>query len=177
MFLKDRHIFRDLAVNSLIIFILYSTVGGMFSIWGIRLKSDTLPNHRLIRDLFYIYGVFGSYDLVSSEYVALGSSTRLSEIPVAPIKGMIDLSVYTYFPQWRGEAHRRLSLLGYRHSGKEMREASYRRMADIIMRKHNASHPDDNIQQVYIYMAEWPADTLGYKENFYKRKYRLIGNN
>jgi hypothetical protein len=177
VFSRPRALIREVAINVIIIFVIYSTLGGMFAIWNIRLQPDTLPNHRLIRDLFYIYGVFGSYDLVSSEYLAVGSGTRRADVPASPDKGMNDLHIYNYFPQWRGEAHRRISLLGYRYSGVEFRKEAYRRMADTIMRKHNTANPDAQVAQVYIYIAEWPADNLGYKERYYQRKYRLIGNN
>ena len=174
---KAKRLIRVGAINLLLIFVVYSTLGGMFSIWGIRLQPGTMPNHHLIINLFYIYGVFGTYDLKCSEYIALGARKRLSDIAQTPKAEMLDLAVYDYFPQWRGEAHRRLSLLGYKYSGSERRQAAYRRMSTIIMRKHNAAHPDDQVQQVYIYLAEWPSDNRGYKARYHQRTYRLIGNN
>jgi hypothetical protein len=162
---------------SLFIFaLLYQNVAGMLGIWQVRLARSTLPNVTLLSNLFYMYGVFGSITTHAKRYAAYGSRERLAQPPHEPLFHMTDLDIYRYFPQRRGEAHRRLGLTSYRWQP-ERRVAGYRSLSDTIQRHHNRAHPEAPVAQVFVYVYEWPLDERGYDAREFEKTVRLVGHN
>jgi len=172
--LWSRH--RRPLISLLIVAVLYQNVDAMFGIWGLRIGRSTLPNVVLLEKLFYIYGVFGSVTTHSRRYVAFGSRGHTNAAPGAPSLGMEKLDIYRYFPQRRGEAHRRLGFTSYQREP-ERRAEGYRRIGDVMQRDYNREHPDFPISQVFIYLYEWPIDERGYDYRESEKTVRLVGHN
>lgn len=105
-------------ISLFIIAVLYQKVDAMLGTWGLRIARSTLPNVILLENLFYMYGVFSNVTTHSKRYAAFGSPNRLDKAPASPLLQMKPLDIYRYFPQRRGEAHRRLSFdLPSQHQG------------------------------------------------------------
>lgn len=131
---------RRAVISFLILAMLYQNVEAMFNTWQVRIARSTLPNVRLLENLFFMYGVFSNLTTHPSRYAAFGSRVRHQRIAAEPMLDMIELDLYRYFPQQRGEASRRLGFSSYRWQP-ERRVAGYRSIADILQRDYNRAHP------------------------------------
>jgi hypothetical protein len=96
--------------------------------------------------------------------------------PTAPTQAMVDLDIYSYFPQSHGEANQRLGFAGYGNEPERTAE-SYSQMAEIIKRLHNQKHPDQPVKQVFIFLYTWPADPNGYYYRSSEASVQLLGSN
>ncbi len=129
--------------------------------------NSLLPNHWIPQRLFRIWDVFDRWSNFNFGYRAYGSKVRLNPPPKTPTAEMIDLKVYDYFPQIRGEANRRLWLQSFRGDPKKMREY-HTRIISTIQRLHNEKHPDNEIVQVILYRYEWKKSGEGWDANMDK---------
>lgn len=166
---------KKVVINTFILLVLYGNVNGMLSSWKVRFEPSSFISNSYFSNLFYIYGVFLEVHRFSREYVALGSREKLGEAPLVPTPEMIDLNLYSYFPQSHGEANQRLAFAGYLNQP-ERRAESYNRMASIIKRLHNQQHPDAPVENVFIYLYSWPADPDGYYRRSNESTVQLLGS-
>ena len=164
---------RYIAINFCLILLVYQDVAALAATWGI-VDRRTFPNPASVRELFMMYGVFNGVQRESRRYHAFGLRERLDYEPRSPLPEMVDLEIYRYFPQSRGEANRRLGFFGY-VPWRGRRLQSYREMASMIRRIHNQAHPDDPMEQVFIYLARWPVDPRGYYYREDEHKFKLRG--
>ncbi|MDZ4784939.1 MAG: hypothetical protein SGJ02_02570 [bacterium] len=171
------------ATTSILIFVfLYLNIDALNSTLGLRFKplitgyDSLLPNHWITQRLFRVFDVFDRWTNFNFGYRAYGSRTYYDQPPISPTTEMIDLDIYKYFPQIRGEANRRIWLQSFRQDSQRLKIA-YSRMTSTLQRLHNLKHPHDSIVQVFIYRYEWQKSLDGFDANMDKGKIMLEGHN
>ena len=173
---------RNLA-NLVIATVIYLNLAALVLACGLRFPSPwsehgvrgPLPNHWVGQRMFQMFSLFGGITRHSVWYTAHGSRESLANAPAEPRGDMVDLDIYRYFPQTLGEANRRLGLMTYT-TDPERLEQGYRRMAQTILRWHRRDHPEDAIEQVFIYQHWWPKSELGYHHHADQRPPPLKGH-
>jgi hypothetical protein len=147
------------AASLLLLGFIYCNLAVMFDRSAIR-GGLNLPLPRAFSNLFALFGVFSSYELLNREVVIRG----LRE-DAAPGDEWIRIPAKEFFPVKRGE---RLTRAWVGHqlylSGQEEQLRGMAHLARKIRERHNARHPDARLQKVAIQVESWPRSLEGYKK-------------
>ena len=167
---------KRIITNLLVVFILYGNINGMMEAWQIRFESASYWQLPYFSNLFYIYGVFKEVHTQSREFVAFGSNSAMDTSTKKQADDLIDLKIHDFFPQSHGEANQRLSFAGIINQPERM-EREYQRMAEMIKNIYNRKNPEQNVNNVFIYLYYWPADPNGYYYRSKEASVLFLGSN
>jgi hypothetical protein len=173
---------RALGATTIIVGIIYLNVASVLRFSYVRFPpaspnvQGALPNHWIGEEIFSMFGLFGRVMWDAVSYRAMGSTNRLSSIPLRPTDKMIDLRIYDYFNHSLGEANSRLGLNNYQNNDKRSTEA-FHHMATTLMNLHNRRYPDEQVAQVIIYVKWWPKSKEGYFHRESEAEFRVKGYN
>lgn len=168
---------KRVAIQVLIVAILYFNVAAMLIVAGVRLPrapsleytSGPLPNHWVTERLFRTFDVFDRWSWTNWEVSAWGTRDEVEPPPAQPTPDMVNLRLYTWFPQSQGEAIRRFWLMSYRNNEGRLRR-EYAVMARTLKRLYNEQHPGEPVAQVFFYEHTWRKSDQGFYHLFHERQ-------
>lgn len=168
MTFSPRH---HLLPSIIVVGVFYFNIAALFPSVGIRIE---LPRPRFADRLFRMFGLFSYYKTSNHGFEALGRLTGSENDDEGERWTPID--VYQFFPRTLGEANRRIYLYGIRDDP-QRKQRVYHQMLERMTRRHNRHHPDQSVDQMRLYMTNWPLSTRGYWAEFESRKRELIAEN
>ena len=116
---------------------------------------------------FNIFGVFGSWEPANRAYVLYGLAKKYESLPRSPTDEMVNLRLYSRFPLWRGEAHRRVHTY-----------LSHDRIWGIVAKVAELEREESGreFQQFVFYQHTWPQSTDGFWSRFSEGGGEILGS-
>jgi hypothetical protein len=147
------------AASLLILGFIYCNLAVMFHRSAVR-GGLNLPLPRAFSNVFALFGVFSSFELVNREVVIRGLRAD-----AAPGEEWIRISPQEFFPVKRGEQLTR-AWVGHQlyFLGQQEQQRGMAHLSRKIRERYNAANPENPLQKVAIQVDVWPRSLKGYKK-------------